>query len=252
MGDNIDFISAISSAELRELDTAVASILGSETILDHNAGAVEEATRSVIRDPSPLLRDVVGFALSSDAGLSMISSVYDEKELWIRLFLRDAGNYSLRLHIWLPSPDGTVAIETAHSHRRYLISYVLSNRYTSYDYQVGHDNTITSVSEREIGAGTCYLIKPETVHAISNQTEKHTVTLIVRGGAVRNQIHFFDDGTRSLRAYSGQRPIGNIGRTDSEQAMDRKAYLGYRLRRLVSEADSLSVAQFASSSGEPG
>ena len=236
----IDPLSAMNSPALNELDRAVTSIIGSETIVRDNAAEVENVTRSIVKDPKILIRDLLAFA-SSEAGLEQLSNAYDEKEFWMRLFLRSAGNYSLRLHIWLPAPGDAVAVETAHNHRRFLISYVLNNSYTSYQFSSNADNSVELVKQQEIHGGTCYLIKPETIHAISNQTPRHTVSLIVRGNAVKEQIQFFNNDTRSLVQYATQRPIGNIGRTDAERAMDRKTYLRYRLDRLAGEMNLLAA-----------
>ena len=229
-----DPLSAMNSATLNELDRAVTAIIGSETIVRDNAVEVEDVTRSIMKDPKILLRDLLAFA-SSEAGLEQLSNSYDEKEFWMRLFIRSADNYSLRLHIWLPAPGDAVAVETAHNHRRFLVSYVLINSYTSYQFSSSADNSVELVKQQEIHGGTCYLIKPETIHAISNQTPRHTVSLIVRGNAIKEQIQFFNNDTRSLVQYVTQRPIGNIGRTEAERAMDRKTYLRYRLDRLASE-----------------
>ena len=237
-----DPLSAMNSPTLNELDRAVTAIIGSETIVSHNAAEVENATRSIVADPKTILSDLLGFA-SSDVGLEQLSTAYDEKEFWMRLFLRSSGNYSLRLHIWLPAPGDAVAVETAHNHRRYLVSYVLNNAYTSYQFDRNPDETVALVRQQQIPGGTCYLIKPETIHAISNQTPKHTVSLIVRGNEVKEQIQFFNNDTRRLVEYATQRPIGNIGRTAEEQAMDRKAYLRYRLNRLANECDLAGAAQ---------
>lgn len=238
----IDPLSAMNSLTLNELDRAVTAIIGSETIVRHNAVEVENATRSIVKDPQTILRDLLGFA-STDAGLELLSNAYDEKEFWMRLFILSSGNYSLRLHIWLPAPGEAVAVETAHNHRRFLVSYVLNNNYTSYQFSSNADNSVGLVKQQEIHGGTCYLIKPETIHAISNQTPKHTVSLIVRGNAVKEDLQFFNSDTRSLVQYATQRPIGNIGRTEAEQAMDRKTYLRYRLDRLESECDLARVAR---------
>jgi hypothetical protein len=231
----IDPLSSMNSATLNELDRAVTAIIGSDTIVRGNASEVENVTRSIVKDPNILLSDLLQFA-SSDSGLEQLSNAYDEKEFWMRLFLRSADNYSLRLHIWLPAPGDAVAVETAHNHRRFLVSYVLNNSYTSYQFSSNADNSVELVKQQEIPGGTCYLIKPETIHAISNQTPRHTVSLIVRGNAVKEEIQFFNSDTRSLVEYATQRPIGNIGRTAAEQAMDRKTYLRYRLDRLASES----------------
>lgn len=235
MSSNPTVLGMMNSASLNELNGELAALLRDDTITGENAAQVEGVVRGAIRRPAAVLEDLLGWAFSSPRHMEALGASFDEKEFWVRIFLTQAANYSIRLHVWLPSPPDGVAVETAHNHRRYLVSYLLNNLYTAYEYRRTPDNSVELSARREIPGGTCYLIGPETIHAVSNQTDRHTVSLIVRGNSVKNEIHFFNQDTMRLAEYVTQRPIGRLGKTEEEQGMDRQTYLSYRLGRLASE-----------------
>jgi hypothetical protein len=220
---------------LRHLENQIARNLAGETLTEKNASPIVDIVKSTIKDPMDILRELIAYAFSSKESLDTLAGAYDEKEFWIRIFLHQTETFSLRLHIWLPQRPERENIETAHSHRRYLVSYLLNNLYTSYEFQRASGKKIELTQTRTVPAGECYIISPETIHAIGNQTPHHTVSLIVRGNAVTDHIEFFDSKTHELVEFTQQRPIGDLGKTAAEQAMDRKDYLAYRLEKLAKE-----------------
>ncbi|MFI8933309.1 hypothetical protein ACIG3E_37290 [Streptomyces sp. NPDC053474] len=163
---------------------------------------------------------------------------YDEKESCLRLRLTGTEALSVRLHIWTPPPPGQEPyLENVHGHRRYMVSSLIAGAYLSDDYDYHEEaEELSPTGRRILGAGTCYLIAPETVHAVANPFPRHCVSLIYRGGSVTDRILIFDRDRGRPAAYTGVRPVGDLGKTTRERAMSRTEYLRYRLDRIRAES----------------
>ena len=235
INNEIDLMEKVNSTSLNQLDDAIHSVCESESLTEGNINEVVSAVRGALEHPLLVLSDLLTYARSSSENLQFLASSFDEKEFWVRIFLRQRENYWIRLHIWLPSSTDADEIELVHSHRRYLVSYILNNEYTSFEYCRGQANCAQLQEARVIPAGSCYAIGPETIHSVANRSNHHTVSLIVRGTPQVDHLDVYDPDSMKLVSYVEQRPIRGLGKTSEENRMSREEYILYRLETIVRE-----------------
>lgn len=200
-----------------------------------NGRAPDRSSRRALLDHSSAVDGAGVLATLLDAAEDRevhrrLVDTYDEKEGCIRLRLAEGPGVSVRLHIWTPPPAGRGPyLENVHGHRRYMASVLLAGAYISDDYDYDEDNQeLALTGRRVIGAGSSYLIAPETIHAIANPFEQHCVTLIFRGEAVTDRILVFDRTSGVATAYASQRPVADVATVAEQRELSRADYLRWR------------------------
>ncbi|MGH3903769.1 MAG: hypothetical protein ACRDTE_06215 [Pseudonocardiaceae bacterium] len=166
-----------------------AGLLTSLTGLDWNDLAAVDAAAAGLLDRLDSDRALLGQLATQIAASPTLVGLCEHYDILDKLVLHDdISGWRLRLHVFL---DGY--FDRPHNHRWTYTSRILCGSYAHTLYGIDHDLTdeinVAALTPRQIrmeGPGDTYTLHHSMIHSVAAHRE--TVTLIVRGPAVKDQF----------------------------------------------------------------